>query len=127
MRIAFVIPGLGFGGAERVISVLSNHFVQSEEVYIITAGKPGSAAYSIDERVEIISAFDESIFKTWRNVRALCRKKKIDVALAFMSVTGTMTALSLAFARTKVITSERNDPRVEKAEKSFSFSFIISS
>ena len=54
MKIMFIIPRMIGGGAERVISVLSNEFVkrQIEVKILMTAGS--DMAYRLDERIEVI-------------------------------------------------------------------------
>ena len=118
MKIAFIIPSLGFGGAERVISVLANNFVKNNEVYILTTNAPKDIAYVIDTRVKNINVHQKSVFKTWLGVRRVCNEKKIDVAIAFMSDIGIISAVFLAFSRTKLVVSERNDPFIDKKKNS---------
>ncbi len=110
MKIAFVAPSMGFGGAERVISILANSFIKNHEVYILLTSKSSEISYKLDEKVQVINVFENSIIKTWMKLRKVCKQQKIDVALAFMSTIGIFAALFLAFTKTKVIASERNDP-----------------
>ena len=47
MKILFVVPGMGYGGAERVISILANSFVIKE--------------YKV--KIIIINSIRESVYK----------------------------------------------------------------
>lgn len=118
MKIAFVVPCLWFGGAERVISILANDLVKNHEIHIIITGEIPDIAYQIDGGVHISNIHEKSTLKTWRNLRKKCRQNNIDVAIAFMTDIGTMTSLALAFTKVKVIVSERNDPSVEDRQRS---------
>lgn len=59
MKIAIVISGMGKGGGERVVSVLSNRFTNlGNEVTIIITGDSTECVYNLDPRINIIGLKD---------------------------------------------------------------------
>ena len=112
MNITFIIPGLGFGGAERVVSVLANEMVnRGHNVEIIMSSGEGTIAYELSPQVRVERA-DVScgLFSRWWGIRKCCTEFKADVVLAFMGTTGILSSCFLAGTGIPVISSERNDP-----------------
>lgn len=110
-RILFVTDTLASGGAERVISVLSNNLsMQYDEVEIICLRKR-LVFYDIDPKVKIVFAEDYS--SGWINKILWFRHyvKKDDVVISFMIRVYCVTLLSLLGLKRNIITSERNDPK----------------
>ena len=52
-KIAFIIPCLSYGGAERVIVSLANKFTSNFEVFLIVFYK-SDMIYNVDEKVNIV-------------------------------------------------------------------------
>lgn len=115
-RIIFVCLKLSNGGAERVLSVLANHFALKE--------------YEVDFIVLFKSDFDYEILPQvnvtdlkWANpcglfgyIRRLKQLRKIivpksGVVITFLFRSIFWVSLATAFSDTKKIFSERNDPR----------------
>lgn len=117
MKIVFVLAGLGFGGAERVVSILANQFTDAHDVRIILTSGNDSTVYPLDDRISIcILPKEYSNFKRWKMFRRLCQAFQADVVLAFMDTISIMASVFLAFTGIPVIASERNDPS-EKSRK----------
>lgn len=111
MKIVFTIPGLGFGGAERVISILANKMSEDHSVSIILTSGNKEAKYHISERVELIPLEQKgSTVKTWFNYRRICKELSPDVNIAFLSDVGAVATMFLIGTGIPVIISERNDP-----------------
>lgn len=110
MRVVFVTDTLASGGAERVISILSNNLcTQYEKVEIICLRKH-IVFYNIDPRIKIV--FAEEYSKNWFSKILWLRQyiKKDDVVVAFMIRVYCVVLMCLLGLKRKVITSERNDP-----------------
>ena len=58
MKIVLVIGALSFGGAERVMSNLANHFAESGDEVRLVAISRKDISYTIDSRVSIINGID---------------------------------------------------------------------
>jgi len=110
MHILFIIPSLGFGGAERVVSNLANEFIKENDVSIVLTSGNAKSVYSLDERINLFTSSGGGAIKIWSSVRKICKQIKPDVAIAFMTGVGIMSAIFLAGTGIPVIVSERNDP-----------------
>ena len=112
-RIAFIIPRLGKGGAERVVSILASKMAEDGhyiEVYTILSGEVN---YPLSEKVKHIY-FDRSdpikllqIIKRFLLLRSLIKRAKVDTVITFDRKYGIVASL---FNGKRVIGSERNDP-----------------
>ena len=122
MKIVFVTAGLGFGGAERVVSVLANQMVDNHEVKIILTSGDDQIAYNLDQRISVdLIPKGLGAFKCWKTFRKLCVGYNADVVLAFMDSIGIMASNFLVGTKIPVIVSERNDP----SQKSRKHSLVV--
>ena len=98
MRIAFVIPNLGPGGAERVASLLCNDWVgQGHEVVLLTFEEEGAEPFfPLDPRItlrplaaaELSRGLAEMVSKNFARIsrlRASLRELRPDAVVAFMT------------------------------------------
>ena len=134
MKIVFAIPGMGFGGAERVVSILANKMVQEHTVRIILTSGDSKTAYPLSGEIDLKAIPQEySVNKRWIMFRKLCKDFKADVVLAFMDTVGIMACCYLFGMGIPVIISERNDPSEKTRQLGFGFrilqkiSFVLSS
>lgn len=117
MKVMFVIPSMAGGGAERVISVLSNAFIKKgiETKIMMTAGN--ACAYALDPEVELLQAGEVtsgSIFKRVTRIvkmRQICKANRDAVLVAFEPDAAFFAGIAKAGLSMKMIASERNDPR----------------
>ncbi len=123
MKVLFCIDSLTKGGAERVISNLSNYLVKKEEneINVLTILNT-KVQYEFDERVKISSLEDEKIEKLNKVSKFIQRIKKMrqyikennpDVILAFLPYTSFIVMLANRKLKKPVIISVRNDPKEE--------------
>ncbi len=123
-RIAFVLGGMTFGGAERVISILANHYAaMGWRVDIITMLKP-ECDFELDPSIRHLhlggSARASRLLRvlwmpTWLlRLRRYLNKERPDALVSFAARINCMSlgmALTLpAKKRPRLIVSERNDP-----------------
>ena len=60
MRFLFVAPGMLFGGAERVMSILANEWGKSNvETMILVTETDAVSKYNLSNKVTMISCFEE--------------------------------------------------------------------
>ena len=118
MKIVFVVPSMQFGGAERVISILTDQLSRrGHEMYIgiFNEAKP-PVAYTINEnvRVDYISPSRYNSIKKFREASAAMEKylKNIspDVVVSFCNVIGSRTSMVCKKLGIPMVFSERNDP-----------------
>lgn len=117
MKILFVCDTLNSGGAERVISTLSNEFIKlGNNVSIVMIGSDAKDSfYPLDSKVGIIPLFKESDHKNGFLNKAKQLKSKItnlqpDIVISFLSYVCIYTWWALRKTNIPYIVSERNDP-----------------
>ncbi len=115
-RVIFVIADMVGGGTERVVSTLSNLWVQKglKVSIMMTAGN--TVDYELDHRIELIPIGTQtggSIRKRWERMKKMRKifKKYPDAVICSMGVeTNLFTVLAAAGLKNRVLISERNDP-----------------
>jgi len=123
----FAIPTLSSGGAERVISILANHWASAgHDVSIATFEAPAATSYyCLDEKVSVHRLNLPPISKPrWRGVlhtftrigalRHLIRAVRPDVVISFLTKMNVMTVRAADGLGVPVIISERNNPYLQK-------------
>lgn len=116
MKIAFFIDSMnGFGGAQRVISVLSNAFVSAgDEVMLLMTGDTTQSVYPLEgaQRYAYAGPCGGVVnkLKKYLSIRKKVKAFAPDVAVAFLTTTNIAAILMLRFTGIPLIISERNDP-----------------
>jgi len=123
VRIAFVIPSLGPGGAERVATLLVNYWAGEEhEVVIATFDAPEvEPFFAVDPRVEVrgLSATNATRGLAVRlgtnaarlaRLRAVLREVRPDAVVAFMTEANVIAIWAARGLGIPVVVSERNQP-----------------
>jgi GalNAc-alpha-(1->4)-GalNAc-alpha-(1->3)-diNAcBac-PP-undecaprenol alpha-1,4-N-acetyl-D-galactosaminyltransferase len=139
-KIAFIIPCLSYGGAERVIVLLANKFTSNFEVFLIVFYKT-DMIYNVDEKVNIVylqekytasHSFIDAIINNivyLKKIIRIAKKNKIDALIGFTTSVNIITVISSFFLQTPTMISERNNPEVYipnffwKVLRNFSYSF----
>lgn len=124
-KIAFVIGSLSSsGGAERVISTLSNELIDKYEIIIITFVK-GTPFYSINDNIKVIPCRETivtptSVFESLKlnyqlvkNVSKIIKTEKVDLAIGFITSANIVAVLAAKLNKIPSIISERNNPMIE--------------
>ena len=122
MKLALVISSLSTGGAERVISLLANHWAaRGEDVSLITIDSGASDCYSLDQRVRRHAlglkvdsdGFVAAVANNWRRMIALrsaLGATGASVVLSFGEFTNIQVLLATRFQGMRCVISERTDP-----------------
>jgi GalNAc-alpha-(1->4)-GalNAc-alpha-(1->3)-diNAcBac-PP-undecaprenol alpha-1,4-N-acetyl-D-galactosaminyltransferase len=120
-KIAFVIGGLTPGGAERVITNLSNSLSEDFDVIIITFIE-SDPFYTLNDSVKVISCFKElqrpksfigSLklnYAILKKVSKIIRYEKINLLIGFITQANIKAVLAAKINRIPCLISERNDP-----------------
>jgi glycosyltransferase involved in cell wall biosynthesis len=126
-KITIVLSGLGPGGTERVVSILSNEWVKLD--YQVTVmcfeSSEDSSYYPLDLRVKVIrlglppvpSARFVSLYSVMLRVIALRRaleKAAPDVIISFLTRNNVLALLSTVGMKIPVVVSERNNPKLQR-------------
>lgn len=123
--IAFVIGSLNSGGAERVVSTLSNELIKSYDVSIITfVDIP--AFYKLDDRINVLPCFTKikpsknvfhalsTNYKLYKKISGYFKSKNIDVAIGFLTTSNVLAVLASRANNIPVVISERINPNATK-------------
>jgi len=122
MRIVFVISSLSSGGAERVMSIMANYWVQKgKDIAIITIDSKESNFYLLNSRVKRVAlALMKPSLNPLEAFRSnFCRVKRLrkeildlhpDLVISFVDKTNVLTLLATSGLNIRVVVSERIDP-----------------
>lgn len=122
-KIMFVLGSMQGGGAERVISILANHYTSlgfSVEIVTLLDNKVG---YKLNKKITLtylstsnVNSFLKPYY--WvKNFRTNIKKSKPDIVVSFFAKINLITLISTFKTNSLVYISERNDPR--KDNRSF--------
>lgn len=113
-KILICNSGLASGGAERVISILSNNLINDGYEVAIALWMNTPIFYDIDNRVKIINVKQESksdnIINNIFYFRKIVKQLRPDITISFLALFNILTLFSLIGIKTKKIVCERNDP-----------------
>ena len=125
-KIAFVISSLGSGGAERVVSILSNEFTKRGLEVSVVMVNNSNVYYEISEKIELVklncAQYDslplrKRFPKRIRLIKDTLIKINPDVVVSFLSEINIDVCLALRGSKIPVIVSERNDPATDPASR----------
>ncbi len=126
-RILFVLPSLGAGGSERVVTTLANYWANNgREIGIANFDAPDfSPFYPLEQQIALFrlnlratrGCLPAQVKQTMHRVKALegvYREFKPDVVISFLTKTNIMALLAADRCQVPVIISERNNPTLQK-------------
>ena len=132
MKVAFFYGNLLRGGAQRVMCVLANKFVEWGDEAILLTLDDGESGYHLDPRVKVCGlkvAGDsknklqsaERLIKTLTALRRWHREERPDVVVCFSMFLNLqlVTALAGTNDKCRIITSERANPNIKKVNLIF--------
>ena len=122
-KIAFLIPCLSPGGAERVVVTLANKFANKFKVFLIVINKTESV-YNIHKEVNIIYLQDKYTPSTSlieaiksnviyvKKIIKIAKNNQIDILIGFTTSVNILTVISSILLNKPNLISERNNPEV---------------
>lgn len=123
LRMLFVAPSLGAGGAERVLSILANAFSsRGDLITVVTLATPETDFYSLNPRIGRVSLAgmqdSSTVFQAIaNNVRRLLAIRRAiagshpDVVMSLCDQTNILVLLATLGLGLNVIATEHTDPR----------------
>lgn len=117
MKITFFIGSMAGGGAERVISILANHYAEKGWDVDIALLLKNEVGYKLDESINIIdlngkhSSYLKNAFSWVRAIRKYLKNSKPDRIVSFIGRINTLVLMSTFGIKIPIIVSERNDPK----------------
>jgi len=119
LNISFIVPQMGFGGAERVISILSKGLAEKgHKVAIgILNTEHQDIAYVLDSRIKVehIQSYGmRSVYglkNTLKNIEDFLSHTNTEIVLSFANTVCAFVSIVCKKMKLPLIFSERNDPR----------------
>jgi GalNAc-alpha-(1->4)-GalNAc-alpha-(1->3)-diNAcBac-PP-undecaprenol alpha-1,4-N-acetyl-D-galactosaminyltransferase len=134
MKVTLVIYGLGGGGAERVMSILANYWVEQQWdiTLIMLVGSTDPSFYSLDARIKLKSlGLAEKSTNRLTALRNVVRRVKTlrqeiiasqpDVVISFMNAVNVYNILACWNLNIPTIVSEHTYPGASDANKIWQF------
>ncbi len=122
MHLAFIIPDVRGGGAQKMMINLANEFVaQGHQLDLILINKAGSYADLIDPRVNIVNLKKSRTLFSILDLASYLRKNNPDIILSALFHVNLAVILAKGLSlrsKTKVILSERNHLSLRLSEMS---------
>ncbi len=129
-RLTLVVPALGVGGAEKVMTNMANAWAEKGwEITLLTFSAPDmSPFYPLHPAVNlcflsILKPSKNIIAGVWNNIRRvlIIRRTVVatlpDTVISFMDRTNVITLIALLFTGIPVIVSERSNPQLSLVGK----------
>lgn len=115
-KIVFFMNNLSGGGAERVMSIISNRLANNYDI-IVYSLKHTENIYGINSKVKIKYLYNygelDKKIKRIRKIRKVIKSEKPDIIISFEYFVNISVIISNFFLRNTLIISERNDPHSE--------------
>lgn len=121
-KISFVIGALTAGGAERVVSTLSNKLLENYEVHIIALTK-STPFYKLDNSIKLFYCREQfqpssniyhavkANFLLYKTISNYLKKEKINLVIGFITSANILAILASRKNKIPCIISERNYPK----------------
>ena len=123
MKILFCITAMEKGGAERVVSTITNSMIEKNEISIVCLADK-EIAYKLDERIKIktLDEKEKRVNKLTKNYKRYVSMKNYikeynpDIIISFLPVPSFIAILANK-RKVPIIVADRNDPKEEYASK----------
>lgn len=125
-RVAFLLPGLSAGGAERVVSILANRLAAiGWRITVVTlANADAPSYYAFDPAVSLCRLglppkVRGPVAKSWAVLARIVRLRRAfrqiepDTVVSFLTRTNVLALMALTGTGVPVIVSERNNPELQ--------------
>ena len=103
MRIAFFIPNMYGGGAEKTTLILMNELVKYYEVYLILVSKTGIYIKEIDSNIKVIELKTSSVYKSFFSLYSHLNYIKPKVIISSLDTANILSTLYYANSHKKKI------------------------
>ncbi len=126
MHISFFIGDMVSGGAERVIQLLANDFVQSGwkvDIVMLLSGNVNYEQFPLSKEISIIdlsgseASYHKNAFRWLTSIRKYVKQTKPDCIVSFIGRINALVLTSTLGLKLPILVSERNDPRHDGRSK----------
>lgn len=126
MKIVFFIGSMGRGGAERVISILANHYAKKNWQVEIILLLDNLVKYELDDKIKIVDlslkgSYLKNLFYWIFYIRRYIKEKKPDRIVSFIGRINYLVLTASIGMKIPIIVSERNDPKHDGRNKFLQF------
>ena len=130
-KLAFVLPNLNAGGAERVVSSLANELCKKYDIILITLSA-GDSYYYLDPRIQHIKCSTRSIsssnsfqavynnYLLIQKLTSILKNFKSDLIIGFTTTANILALIASRQLNRPCIISERSNPYIYKPNKFWS-------
>ena len=127
MKILFVTSYMGFGGTERVISVIASELSRrGHQVGIYMTNAICDCVYQLHEDVTLHHEDKRgNMLNVLLNLRKFTKKYDPDIVIPFMTYQCIYTCIALMFSKYPVVVCERNDPNKIAGSDAGKLHFIV--
>lgn len=117
-KVSFIIGTLLGGGAERVVTEISNKLCSEYEITIILLLNQEKKDYKVNEMIKVIElpkfkSKKDMLIGIPRKLSTIMKELDSDIYISFCTLENTMSLLANISARKKLYISERNAPSME--------------
>lgn len=118
-KIAFILGSMGRGGAERVISILSNHYVEKNWETSICVLLRNDLEYDIHPKTKFFDFSGQTDSRIKRiphwlsSIRRFVVENNIDVIVSFAARINVLVMIACTGLKVRIVLSERNDPKFD--------------
>lgn len=122
-KILFHINSLGKGGAEKVVTVLGKYFVKDGYEVVLATLWRAENEYELDGNIRRINFEDlhqgkkmgriQRALSRFTDLSKVLRAEKPDIVISFCNKANFRCAYSMMGSSTPLLTSVRNDPRID--------------
>ena len=123
-NIVFVLPGLGKGGAERVVSELANEMTNRSYCVTVLLLDNNVIEYSLNPKIKVeFLAYDptlSSIRRTRKRIQLLrnaIKRHQADTVISFLTSANILSCFACRKLKVRLIVSERSDPSCNCSKK----------
>ena len=126
VHISFFIGDMVSGGAERVIQLLANDFVDSGwkvDIVLLLSNKVDYEQFPLSKEISIIdlsgseTSYHKNAFRWLTSIRKLVKQTKPDCIVSFIGRINALVLTSILGLNIPILVSERNDPRHDGRSK----------
>ena len=124
MHISFFIGQLNSGGAEKVISMLANHYIAkgwSVDIVMLLGNRVDKEHFCINDGIRIFdlsqkgkSSYLKGIFQWIRGIRRYVKNNRPNIIVSFIGRINALVLTSTLGLNIPIIISERNDPKNDR-------------
>ena len=116
-KISFFIGSMGRGGAERVISILANHYARKGWQVEIVMLLKNEVEYALSKEIVLVdlhgssASYARNALSWLTQIRRYLKKSRPDRVVSFVARINALVLTAALGLKLRIVVSERNDPK----------------